>query len=391
MKKRVSVIGATGVIGGLTLDVVAQFPDMFEVVALSGGYNAARLAELVMRFTPRYVAVADDVTRRVLVDRLRAAGHPVPEIGVGGAGMVEAASLPSDVVVLATVGARGLPAAWAAIARGATVALANKETLVAAGDLVMPFARARNATILPVDSEHSALLQCLHSGRPEAVRRYILTASGGPFRTRSARELRDVTVAEALRHPTWSMGKKITIDSATLMNKGLEVIEAHHLFAASYDQIEVVIHPQSVVHSLVEFVDGALLAQLGTADMRIPIQYALTYPARYVAPWPRLDLVAMGSLTFEPPDLVRFPSLRLAYEAGRAGGYAPCVLNAANEVAVEAFLTGRISFVDIPRLVEAVLTAHPAGMPQSVEDIIEMDAWARQKATALLEEGGWVR
>lgn len=387
--KTVTVLGATGVIGMHTLEVVDQFPEQFAVVALAAGRNVDRLAEQVRRYRPAFVAVADEKAGRALRDRLAAVGGSTPEIGVGPEGLVQAAEVPSDVVVSAVVGAAGLRPAWAALARGATLALANKETLVAGGDLVMPWARANGADIVPVDSEHSALFQCLQGSRRQDVRRFILTASGGPFRTWPRERLRNVTVEEALRHPNWSMGRKITVDSATLMNKGLEVIEAHHLFSADYDEMSVLVHPQSVVHSLVEYRDGSVLAQLATPDMRLPIQYALMHPARPENEWPRLDLLSVGALTFEPPDLTRFPCLRLAFEAGRAGGYAPCVLNAANEVAVAAFLEGRLAFTGIAEVVEEVLSRHMTGTPRALNDIVEMDAWARREARIAVEKGGW--
>ncbi|MCL6515607.1 1-deoxy-D-xylulose-5-phosphate reductoisomerase [Alicyclobacillus sp.] len=387
--RTVTVLGATGVIGTHTLEVVDRFPDAFTVVALTAGRNVERLAELVRRYRPRFVAVAEAEGARWLRERLRQDGLPMPEIGVGREGLVAAAEVPSDVVVSAVVGAAGLPAAWAALARGAVLALANKETLVTAGDLVMAVARRHGGSIVPVDSEHSALFQCLMGSRREDVRRLLLTASGGPFRTWPKERLAQVTVEEALRHPNWAMGRKITVDSATLMNKGLEVIEAHHLFAAEYDDIEVLVHPQSVVHSLVEYRDGSMLAQLAPPDMRLPIQYALMHPARPENDWPRLDLTTSGALTFEPPDLERFPCLRLAYDAGRAGGYAPCVLNAANEVAVEAFLEGRLPFNGIARVVESVLERHITGTPRELNDIVEMDAWARGEARSAVRKGGW--
>jgi 1-deoxy-D-xylulose-5-phosphate reductoisomerase len=384
----VTILGSTGTIGVQTLDVLAALGESYQVAALAAGSNVQRLADQIRRFRPYYVSVRDEDVATALREQLRP-GDPKPEIGIGEAGLVTAADVPADVVVSAVVGARGLLPTWRAVERGARIALANKETLVAAGDLVMPLARRTGARVVPVDSEHSALFQCLLAGRPEEVRRYILTASGGPFRTWSVEALRHAGVADALRHPNWSMGRKITVDSATLMNKGLEVIEAHHLFSASYDKIEVVIHPQSVVHSLIEFQDGSLVAQLGVPDMHVPIQYALTYPERAPSQWPRLDLVAVGTLTFEAPDPVRFPSLRLAYEAGRAGGLAPCVLNAANEVAVEAFLAGRLSFLGIAELVEAVLAQHEGGTPTRLEDVLETDEWARSAARQWLKKRGW--
>lgn len=384
----VTVLGSTGVIGQNTLSVIESLADEVRVVALTAGRNAVRLAEQIRAFRPAFVAVQDDQTRAELLQML-GDFQPRPEIGVGPDAMNQAAAVPSDIVVSAVVGARGLPPTCVALERGATVALANKETLVAGGDLVMPLCRKNGAKILPVDSEHSALLQCLQAGEVGDVRRYVLTASGGPFRTWRREQFEHATVEAALRHPNWTMGRKITVDSASLMNKGLEVIEAHHLFAAPYDKIDVVVHPQSVIHSMVEYADGSILAQLGPADMRLPIQYALTWPHRPASPWPRLDLLALSELTFEAPDVDRFPSLRLAYEAGRAGGYAPCVLNAANEVAVESFLAGRMTFLQMAKLVESILQLHSPGQPKHLDDILQMDAWARETAHKMVEKGGW--
>lgn len=383
MPVAVSILGSTGVIGRLALEVLTHLGEEYEVASLAGGYNVETLAQQVRQFKPSYVAVANDDARSELLT-LISDMRDKPEVGVGEDGLVTAANVTSDVVVTAVVGARGLLPTWTALARGATIALANKETLVAAGDLVMPFAARQQARIVPVDSEHSALLQSLRGGRQDEVRRYILTASGGPFRTWTHEQLADVTVEQALRHPTWTMGQKITVDSATLMNKGLEVIEAHHLFEATYDNIDVLVHPQSIVHSLVEFQDGSVMAQLATHDMRLPIQYALTHPHRVPMPWPTLDLLQTGQLTFEAPDFDRFPALRLAYAAGRAGGYAPCVLNAANEVAVEAFLARRISFGQMATLVESILERHLPGTPHDLSDIMEMDAWTRRTAYTLV-------
>ncbi|MCL6442003.1 MAG: 1-deoxy-D-xylulose-5-phosphate reductoisomerase [Alicyclobacillus sp.] len=389
MNTTVTILGSTGVIGRLTLDVIHHFSERYEVAALTAGRNMALFAEQIRVFRPRFVAVQDDEARQQLLALL---GSDVQglEVGVGEEGLVNAAALPSDIVVTAVVGARGLRPTWAALARGARIGLANKETLVAAGDLVMPFAASTGATIVPVDSEHAALFQCLLAGRREEVNRYLVTASGGPFRTYSPEAMAGITLEQALRHPTWTMGKKITIDSATLMNKGLEVIEAHHLFDAPYDKIDVLVHPQSVVHSMVEYQDGSVIAQLGSTDMRIPIQYALSFPERLISPWPAIDFLRLSSLTFEAPDLTRFPCLALAYEAGRVGGYAPCVLNAANEVAVAAFMEGRLPFIGIPEVIETVLSRYPAGTPSSVEDIVHMDAWARHAAQTTLEKGGWM-
>ena len=387
MTRSVAILGSTGVIGTNTLDVISALGPEYQVTALAAGKNVKILADQIRRFRPQVVSVQDEATRTELRHLL--IDLPCqPEIEVGDAGLQVVAGVPSDIVVSAIVGSRGLLPTWTAIKRGATIALANKETLVTGGDLVMPFVRQQQARIIPVDSEHSALYQCLRSGRPEEVQRYVVTASGGPFRTWTADQLATVTVEQALKHPNWVMGRKITVDSASLMNKGLEVIEAHHLFAASYDKIEVVVHPQSVIHSMVEFVDGSVIAQLATADMRLPIQYALTEDQRVQSSWPRLDLAMMSSLTFEAPDLQRFPSLRLAYEAGRAGGFAPCVLNAANEVAVEAFLQGRISFLGMAKLVESVLHSHQTGNPVSIEELLEMDAWSRRMAETYIGRGG---
>lgn len=388
MTRSVAILGSTGVIGTNTLDVISALGPEYRVAALAAGRNVQALADQIRQFRPQLVSVQDEAARMEL--RALLTGLPTqPDIEIGEFGLQAVASVATDVVVSAIVGSRGLLPTWAAIQRGATIALANKETLVAAGDLVMAFASERRARIIPVDSEHSALYQCLRSGRSEEVQRYVVTASGGPFRTWTPEQLATVTVEQALNHPNWVMGRKITVDSASLMNKGLEVIEAHHLFQASYDKIEVVVHPQSVIHSMVEFVDGSVVAQMATADMRLPIQYALTDDRRMPSAWPRLDLATMTSLTFEAPDLHRFPSLRLAYEAGRDGGFAPCVLNAANEVAVEAFLHRRITFLGMARLVESVLHSHQPGKPTSIEELLEMDAWSRRITETYIGRGGW--
>jgi 1-deoxy-D-xylulose-5-phosphate reductoisomerase len=392
LSRSVTILGSTGSIGVQTLDVVEALCTRegldVQVAALAAGRNVERLAAQVLRFRPRYVAVADEQAAALLRERLGSAGAGL-DIGVGTEGLIAAAQYPADTVVSAVSGARGLLPTWHAVKRGARVALANKESLVAGGKLVMSLARTAGAQIIPVDSEHSALFQCLLAGQKGEVEAYVLTASGGPFRTWSKERMAAVTPKDALRHPNWTMGAKITVDSATLMNKGLEVIEAHHLFDAPYDMIKVVIHPQSAVHSMVAYRDGSVVAQLGPADMRIPIQYALTYPERTAAHWPRLDLVELGTLTFERPDEDRFPCLRLAYEAGRAGGAAPCVLNAANEVAVEAFLAGRLPFSGIPALVEDVLASRADPEPARLEDVFETDAAARESARSWLRKRGW--
>ncbi|MCL6632007.1 MAG: 1-deoxy-D-xylulose-5-phosphate reductoisomerase [Alicyclobacillus herbarius] len=384
MGEYITILGSTGVIGRLTLEVLESLEPAFQVRALAAGRNVDRLAEQVQKWRPEIVSVADDEAGHELIGRLRGMS-PLPTVVVGDDGLKEVASADANVVVSAIVGAKGLVPTWIALARGAKLALANKETLVAAGDLVIPHAARHAATIVPVDSEHAAVHQCLRSGHDAELAHIWLTASGGPFRTWERDRMRTVRVEDALAHPNWSMGKKITVDSATLMNKGLEVIEAHHLFAVSYDKIKVVVHPQSIIHSLVEFCDGSMVAQMGPADMRMPIQYALTYPERKTSVWPRLNLMECGPLSFESPDWHRFPSLRLAYEAGRSGGLAPCILNAANEVAVAAFLAGRISFLEIPELVERVLDAEPAGTASSLEEVLEADARARVRASALVE------
>jgi 1-deoxy-D-xylulose-5-phosphate reductoisomerase len=383
--KGIAILGSTGSIGASALEVVAAAPDRFRVVGLAAGRNIALLAEQVRRFRPGLVSVHLPEDRAELVDRLGDSPAAAElEILAGGEGAVAVASHPgAQVVLCAIVGAVGLRPTLAAIRRGATVAIANKEPLVVAGQLCVEEALRAGATLLPVDSEHSAIFQALRGHRPQDVRRLLLTGSGGPFRT--AQDLGAVTVEQALAHPTWSMGPKISIDSATLMNKGLEVIEARWLFDVHAERIEVVIHPESIVHSMVEYVDGSVLAQLSEPDMRIPIAYALAYPERLALAWPRLELTRLARLTFEPPDQARFPCLRLAYQALEQGATYPAVLNAANEVAVEAFLQRRIRFVEIGPIIERTLADHcPGGDPGSVETLLEADAWARRHAETLL-------
>ena len=381
--KKIAVLGSTGSIGRNTLDVIARFPERFEVVALAAGENIELLAEQARRFRPRLVSCKNEA----LAVRLKELIPPGVEVAHGKEGAIACATHPeAELVVSALVGAIGLLPTYEAIRAGKDIALANKETLVMAGRLVMEEARRQGVKILPVDSEHSAIFQALRAGRREEVSRLILTASGGPFRTRPREELAKVTKEEALRHPNWQMGAKITVDSATLMNKGLEVIEAHFLFDIPPEKIEVKIHPQSIVHSLVEFRDGSVIAHLGVPDMRIPIAYALSYPERLPLELPRLDLVAVSPLTFEEPDLEKFPSLRLAYHALKLGGAAPAVLNAANEVAVEAFLAGKLRFDLIPVLVERVLSALPPRAISSLEDVLEADILARIKAQEILDQ-----
>ena len=369
--------------GVAALDVIAAHPDRLSVVALAAGSNAERLAAQVRVFRPGLVSVRDERTRGRLREEL---GPGAPEILVGAEGVEAVASHPeADIFLSAIVGAAGVRPTWRAVASGKTLALANKESLVTAGEAIMAEAHARKVAVLPVDSEHSGVHQCLRAGRATELRRLILTASGGPFRTAPAESLKTVTPEQALKHPTWDMGKKISIDSATLMNKGLEVIEARWLFGLREEQIDVVVHPQSTVHSLVEFADGSVIAQLGVTDMRHPIRYALSWPDRWEAPGERLDLARMGRLDFEAPDHGRFPCLGLAYAALRAGGTAPAALNAANEVAVDAFLNARIGFTGIPVLIEKTMARCRPGAGRSLEDFLAADAEARRLAMELVE------
>ncbi len=382
--KRLAVLGSTGSIGTATLDVASRFPERFSVVALAAGHNLALLREQVVSCRPSLVAVADEADARSL-----AAEFPGLDVQHGEEGRIAVALHPeATTVVGALVGALGLVPTWHAVRLGRELLLANKETLVVAGELVMAEAARSGAVILPVDSEHNALHQALRVGPPEAVSRLILTASGGPFRRTAAADLALVTAAEALAHPTWRMGAKITVDSATMMNKGLEIIEAHWLFGLPADRIAVVVHPESRVHSLVEYVDGTLIAQLSVNDMRFPILYALAYPERLDSPFGTLDLVALGSLHFEATDEVRFPCLRLAREALRSGGTVPAVMNAANEVAVEAFLGGRVGFLVIPEVVEQAMARESGARTAltSLEGALDADARGRAWARELVEK-----
>ena len=379
--KRIAILGSTGSIGRSALSVIDAHPTRLKVVSLAAGDNATLLAEQVDRYCPDVVAMATDAA----LDRFRSACSNVPRaVGSGTEGLIAVATHPSvDIVLCASAGTAGLEAVLAAIEAGKTIALANKEVLVMAGALVTAAARRRGVEIFPVDSEHNAIHQCLHGRTRGEVRRLILTASGGPFRERSASELERVGPEAALQHPTWQMGRQITIDSATLMNKGLEVIEAHWLFDVSADQIDVVIHPQSIVHSMVELVDGSVIAQLGVTDMRLPIQYAFSYPDRWEAALPSLDLTRAARLEFLPPSHDRFPSLGLAYRALRAGGTLPVVLNAANEVAVDLFLQGKLGFMAIPRVIEKTMTAHTVEPLLTLDEVRRADAWAREHAREL--------
>jgi 1-deoxy-D-xylulose-5-phosphate reductoisomerase len=382
--KRLSILGSTGSIGLSTLQVVDAFDDRFRVVALAAGRNLDLLESQIERYRPELVAVGE----RATAEELRSRVGRRCEVVHGEEGRIAAATVPdADLLVAALVGAVGLRSTYAALDIGRDVALANKETLVVAGEQMTRRAAETGARILPVDSEHNALHQCLRGERPEEVRRLWLTASGGPFRGLTLGQLDDVTVEQALAHPTWKMGRKITIDSATLLNKGLEVIEAHWLFGVPAERISVVIHPQSVVHSMVEMVDGSFKAQLGVTDMRHPIQYALAYPERLESPLPPFDPVAAGPLDFEPPDDERFPCLGLAHRALLCGGAAPAVLNAANEIAVEAFLDGRARFRQIPAVIEGTLDRRSGEPSATLEDLLRADARARETAVELLEQG----
>jgi 1-deoxy-D-xylulose-5-phosphate reductoisomerase len=385
--RRVSILGATGSIGASTIDLIKRAPQNYRVEAISARRNAAALAKIAREVGARLAVVADAAAYADLKDALAGSGI---EAAAGEAALIEAAQRPADWVMAAISGAIGLKPTLAAIERGAMVALANKECLVCAGDLFMRRAASAGATVLPVDSEHNAIFQALGAGRREDVKRVILTASGGPFRTWALAAIKAATPQQALRHPNWSMGPKITVDSATLMNKGLELIEAHHLFTLRPDEIDVLVHPQSAVHGLVEFRDRSVVAQLGAPDMRIPIAHCLAWPKRIDGPAPRLDLAALRELTFEAPDYVRFPALALARRALQAGGAAPTVLNAANEVAVGEFIAGRIGFTGIPALVEATLDAAArrgllAG-PPDIDGALAVDHIARSLALGLLPE-----
>jgi 1-deoxy-D-xylulose-5-phosphate reductoisomerase len=376
---RVAIAGSTGSIGTQTLDVVrAEGRDRYQVVALGAGSSAIALIEQAKEFHPALVAVADPGARREVAQSLEPLGIEVVD---DQSAVVE----PADVVINGVVGFAGLPVTIATLRAGRRLGLANKESLIAAGPVVQPLRSTPGAELIPVDSEHCAVHQCLRSGAAREVARIVITASGGPFRGRTADDLADVTVAEALTHPTWSMGPKITIDSSTLMNKGLEVIEAHELFGVEYDQIDVVVHPQSVVHSMAEFSDGSTIAQLSMPDMRLPIGYALGYPQRIATPFGRIDWTSLRRLEFEPPDMVTFRCLGLAYAAGRAGGTAPAWLSAANEVAVDAFLGGLISWNQIADVSVAVLDAHDGSTPDTVDDVIAADAEARRRANIVID------
>jgi 1-deoxy-D-xylulose-5-phosphate reductoisomerase len=380
--KKIAILGSTGSIGRQSLAVVESLGDRLGVVALAAGKSIERVAEQTAKHRPQIVAVGDAAGAAELRERLKASGHsPLPEIQHGPEGLRAVATHPdAEMIVSAAVGVVGLEATYEAIRCGKAIALSNKEVLVAAGELVMKESQARGVPILPVDSEHNAIHQCLRAGESKEVRRVVLTASGGPFRKTPLAKLPDVTPEQALAHPNWRMGQRITIDSATLMNKGFEVIEAHWLFGFGLEQIDVVIHPQSTVHSMVEYVDGSILAQLGPTDMRVPIQYALTYPERLASNGCELDWTKLRRLDFEKASMRRFPCLRLAREAIRRGGAMPCALNAADEVAVAAFLEGRLPFPGIAAVIENVLERTPRVKLDGMGDVLAADAEARRTA-----------
>lgn len=383
MSQTVAILGSTGSIGRSTLDVITHLSPRFEVTALSAGNNIAVLVEQIKTYHPQFVAVGTEQAASQLWTLIK--DEYSGDIGIGMDGMVAVASYPgTECVISATVGGRGLLPTLKAIELGRRVGIANKEPLVMAGELMTRVAQESGAEILPIDSEHNALHQCLRGEKTHEVKRLILTASGGPFRKTPIEEFEQLTVAQALKHPTWQMGPKITIDSATLMNKGLEVIEARWLFGIDPGRVEVIVHPQSTVHSMVELIDGSVLAQLGVTDMRHPIQYALTYPDRLPANLPALDLVGIGKLEFELPDMKRFPCLGLAYQALQAGGTMPAVLNAANEIAVAAFLAEQIPFIAIPQLIAEVMDRHQIQPTTDLETILTADRWARTEAE------GWI-
>lgn len=379
--KAITLLGSTGSIGTQTLDIVSQYPDQFRIVGLAAGRNVELFAAQIRQFRPSIAAIWDADKLPQLQEAI-ADLNPQPILLAGESGVIEVARYgDAQSVVTGIVGCAGLLPTIAAIEAGKDIALANKETLIAGGPVVLPLVEKHGVKLLPADSEHSAIFQCLQGVPQGGLRRILLTASGGAFRDWDVARLSEVTVADALKHPNWSMGKKITVDSATLMNKGLEVIEAHFLFGLDYDHIDIVIHPQSIIHSLIEVQDTSVLAQLGWPDMRLPLLYALSWPERIYTDWERLDLVKAGNLTFREPDHHKYPCMKLAYTAGRAGGSMPAVLNAANEQAVALFLEEKIRFLDIPRCIESVCEKHQQDNQQnpSLDDILAADKWARQE------------
>jgi len=389
--KRLAILGSTGSIGTSTLSIVESFPDRYSVVSLAAGANIDAVFAQCVRWRPRVVSLATEQSAAGLRERLAAEGLTSIEVLWGSAGATCAATLPEvDFVVSAIVGVAGLEATYAAVCAGKTIGLANKECLVAAGDLIIAAAREHNAALIPIDSEHNAVHQCMRGGTHAEVKQIWLTASGGPFRSTPLVDFERITPAQALKHPTWVMGQRITIDSATMMNKGFEVIEACRLFDLPPAKVRVTVHPQSTIHSLVEFIDGSILAQLSVTDMRLPILYALAYPERVPSDM-SFDIEALTYLNFSPPDFQRFPCLRLAYEAAEAGGAACIALNAADEVAVAAFLAGEVPFLGIPRTIEKVLAETPAYRPASIDDVLAADEQAREQARAAIERGRLVR
>lgn len=385
--KAITLLGSTGSIGTQTLDIVAQYPDQFQIVGLATGRNVEMLAAQISAFRPQIAAICEESKLPELQAAIAHLDYK-PILLAGVAGVVEVASYGNaQTVVTGIVGCAGLLPTIAAIKAGKDIALANKETLIAGAPVVLPLVEKHQVKLLPADSEHSAIFQCLQGVPPDGLRKILLTASGGAFRDLPVEKLAQVKVADALKHPNWSMGRKITIDSATLMNKGLEVIEAHFLFGLEYDRIEIVIHPQSIIHSLIELQDTSVLAQLGWADMRLPLLYALSYPERIYTDWSRLDLVKAGNLTFKAPDHQKYPCMQLAYTAGRTGGSMPAVLNAANEQAVALFLEEKIEFLDIPRCIERVCDRHQSDHTPNptLDDIMAADRWARQEVLAVGE------
>ena len=386
--KKLAILGSTGSIGQSTLSICESFPDRYEVLSLAAGHNLDEAFAQCLRWKPRVVSLATEELAATLTQRLREAGLKSIEVVYGTAGTVRVATLPEvDFVVSAIVGVAGLEATYAAVCAGKTIGLANKECMVAAGELILKAARQHDVALLPIDSEHNAVHQCMRGGKAAEIKQIWLTASGGPFRLTALADFDHITPAQALKHPTWVMGQRITIDSATMMNKGFEIIEACRLFNLPPAKVRVTIHPQSTVHSFVEFIDGSILAQISVTDMRLPILYALAYPDRPAAPQLSFDLTALSQLDFGPPDLIRFPCLRLAYGAAESGPAACIALNAADEIAVAAFLEGRIPFLGIPRTIEEVLAETSSRVPTSIKDVLAADEAARECARSVIGRG----